>query len=186
MNAFGRLKEADIKITFNLPYLISASEVSANITRETGLATEDTIIELGYVQDVSKPAYDISFSNAMQKYSIVLPLFRGIPTRKPLMDQFTLSGNEWIHFTYLIPGVNLSGMKPLTWRIRVRAIQLFDRIECVSVSDNILDIPRVKESWHSLTDWVKLLPQKIERAFSPRSQVTNVPQQPTTASQPQM
>jgi len=175
---FGKLKQADLKITFTIPDSIALqpSDISANITKSTGLATEDISVELLHTQEYDCP--DVQTKSSLPtKFSVILPLYRGLHITKPLLDQITAStGQQWTHITLLFNGIQMQNKTACTWRIRIRSIQLEDKLECVSVTDSPIDIPRMQESWLNFKNWVKVLPRKIEQLL----QTNSTPTQPQT------
>lgn len=63
----------------------------------------------------------------------------------------------------------------------MKAWPLEDRIQCVSVNNDAIDIPRIQESFSNLKSYIKGIASKLETAFA--SKKTNntyqaVPQEP--------
>jgi len=154
----GKLKEADLKVTFTLPYAVSKSQLSSYIQRCTGLFSEDIDVKIGCLTDMTTMEPKLQ---EPQKFSVLIPLIRGMMFRKPMFDYISTSQCDWVHFTLEFPGAVWPTMKPATWRIRIKVCQMEDKIECVSVSSSPLDVTRMKESWFNVGSWLKDLPRKL-------------------------
>lgn len=131
--------------------------------------------------------------SSTQTCTIVLPLMRGIPQHKPLLDKISLSGKSLIHFTFtfagksiflhpflLYTGIELSSLKNESWRIRVVASPLEPKIECSSISKYAIDVPRIKESWKNF----KLYCKGVVKSFASKSKshsTNQIASAPTTA-----
>jgi len=166
---FGKLKQADLKVTFTIPDSIALlpSDISTNITKSTSLATEDISVEVFYTKESDCP--DLQAKSSPTKFSILLPLYRGLDIKKPLLDQISAIGQQWTHITLLFNGIQMQNQTACTWRIRIKSNQLEDKLECVSVTDSPIDIPRMQESWFNFKNWVKVLPRKIEQLLQTHS-----------------
>jgi len=160
MSLYGKLKEADLKVTLTLPYAVSKNQLSSYICRCTGFFSEDMEVKIGYLTDMSTMEPKLQ---EPQKYCVLVPLLRGYLFRKPALDYFNTTEHDWVHFTLCFPGAVWPTMKPINWRIRIKVSQLEDKIECVSVSSNAVDVTRMKESWFNVGCWLRDLPRK----FSP-------------------
>jgi len=168
MSLYGKLKEADLKVTFTLPYAVPKNQLSSYICRCTGFFSEDLNVKIGYITDMTTMEPKLQ---EPQRFSILVPLLRGYFFKKPALDYINVSEHEWVHFTLCFAGALWPSMKPTCWRIRIKVSQLEDRIECVSVSSNPVDVPRMREGWGNLTCWLKDLPQKLA-PFLPFSRST--------------
>jgi len=160
LNLYGKLKEADLKVTFSLPYAVSKDKMSTFFRQCTGLFSEDIDVKVGYTSDLGAPEPRLQDP---QKFSILVPLLRGYQYRKPIADYVNLlSEEEFIHFTLNLCGATWPSMTPTTWRIRLKVSQMQDRIECVSVSSSLVDMPRMKETSSNLACWVSGFSKKLE------------------------
>lgn len=174
LNLYGKLKEADLKITFTLPFTVNRNQLSAFFCRCTGLLSEDICVKIGTTIEMNAPEPRLQ---EPQKFSVLVPLLRGYLHSKPIVDRLVAWGDhEFVHFTLSLPGIIWPSMKFTTWRIRIKVNQMEDRIECVSVSDSAVDMERVKETSTYMTNLLGKVPGKLENWF-PFSTKHQTPQQ---------
>jgi len=159
LNLYGKLKEADLKVTFSLPYAVSKDKLSTSFRNCTGMFSEDIDVKVGYTSDLGAPEPRLQDP---QKFSILVPLLRGYQYRKPIADYVNLREQDFTHYTLSFCGATWPSMTTTTWRIRLKVSQMQDRIECVSVSSSLVDMPRVKETSSNLACWVSGFSKKLE------------------------
>lgn len=49
VNLLGKLKDADIQISFKLPYSIPMESIASRVHTDTSISTEETTVEFGYI-----------------------------------------------------------------------------------------------------------------------------------------
>jgi len=100
INVKGALFNADLQITFSIPYQIDEKVIAANISQSVSLVTNDVFIELFYL---SESKGDHIITEEPKKFNLLVPLLRGFPEKKSLLDKFGPSDNHTVHHTVMIP-----------------------------------------------------------------------------------
>lgn len=156
-NLRGSLISADLKIDLTMPYDIDPSCLSVCTEEAIGLSSKETTLRIG-CNAMIPPDGTAGFvpADSKKNYTVIVPLVRGRITQKPLLDHVTVTEDEVVHHTILLPGWTWPSKSACTYRIRLSVNQLANNVTCTSVTMNAVDTVRLQTSWNNFSTWVRM------------------------------
>lgn len=168
----GLLNIGSISFSFQSIYKASVEELSASIKLYKTCSNFRSLVSLGAAVKTDENGLAAipltESSDAVQTFSMVVPVHNGIATELPLLDQFSYHGQRLIHHTVEVPGACLEGGRIIyfSWYIRLVIDESNSTISLGSVSKSCIDSQRIALAWESFKTGCSDLKNKLKAKFS--------------------
>jgi len=157
-----------LSITVMVPFIIREDQITARVVHKNDFSFISHVIDVELFQICSNSEIAVIPTEIpTHLFCIVLPLYITQP-KTPLLDRVNLSGIPIVHHTLSINGTILPLRQDCTWRLRFKENMAENCLECVSVTTNFIDLPRVKEGVSTFVGFLSETVGKIGQKFSRR------------------